>query len=318
MILFIILIFMEIMTQIVALFILMAVGFTAGKLSILEAASSRGISTLIIKATLPALIVVSMQKPFSEELLGASLQTLLVATCYYAGIIALSLLTARLFRASGASGPKGGILAFALSFSNCAFIGFPVVEAILGKEALFLTSIHNILFNVLAFSVGIFIVLKSGKEGHSHRLPFKHLLNINVLAAIVGFALFMLSIALPRPVLVPLTMLGSLTTPLAMIATGAMLSRARIKSVLGDWQVYAATALRLALWPLLAALILRLCGVSGQLYYITVIIAGMPAASNTSLIAEVYGGDTDTASSLVFMTTLGAVVSIPVLAALLV
>jgi len=311
--------FMPVLLQISALFILMAVGFVTGKLKMVDSAAVRGMSTLIVKATLPALIVISLQKPFSRSLLDDALQTLLVATLFYAGMIALSLAATRLL---GTPKRQAGVMAFSLVFSNAAFIGFPVVVSILGPDALFLTSIHIIPFNVLAFSVGVIIVVTGasfrteGVDG-STGFPLDRLLNINVLAAIAGFALFLGSIALPRFVYLPLDMLGGLTTPLAMVVTGAMLSRTKVAAVLGDWRIYAATVLRLALWPLLTALTLHLAGVSGDLFCITVIIAGMPAASNTSLIAEVYGGDTDTASSLVFMTTLLSVVSIPVLALLI-
>jgi predicted permease len=204
-----------------------------------------------------------------------------------------------------------------------------VVSSILGSDALFLTSIHNIPFNVLAFTVGILIMGGIGApetggatrlEGSAApaRIQVKNLFNMNVIAAIVGFALFVASVTLPRIVALPLEMVASLTTPLAMIVTGAMLARTPIRSVVGDWKLYAVTLLRLAVWPLLAALVLRLAGIGGDLAYITIIIAGIPSASNTSLIAEVYGGDTDTASSIVFMTTLFSVISIPVMAAILV
>ncbi len=297
----------------------MAIGFVTGKLKIVDSGAVRGMSALIVKATLPALIIISLQKPFSRSLLGDALETLVVATLFYIGIIVLSLVTTRLL---GTPKKQVGVMIFGLSFSNAAFIGFPVVVSILGPEALFITSIHNILFNVLAFSVGIFIIATGAlfhTDGAASQPTFsaKRFLNINVIAAIVGFIFFLASIALPRFIYVPLDMLGGLTTPLAMIATGAMLSRTKIASVLGDWRIYAATVLRLVLWPALTALVLYLAGVRGDLFYITVIIAGMPAASNTSLLAEVYGGDTDTAASLVFMTTLLSVVSIPVLALLI-
>jgi len=309
---------MTVLLQIFALFLLMAAGFALAKLKLVDQASTKGMSNLIVKATLPALIVMSLQKPFSRELLGESLRTLLVATLFYLGIILLSLLAVRLL---GVPRKKTGALAFALGFSNCAFIGFPVVTSILGEGALFLTSIHNILFNLLAFSVGILIVAGSGStagpgEPERARISPGHLLNVNVLAAVLGFILFIASVSIPHVLALPLGMLGGLTTPLAMVVTGAMLARTPIRSVIGDWRLYAVCGLRLAVWPLVTAVVLRLCGITGDLYWITVIIAGMPSASNTSLIAEVYGGDTDTASSIVFMTTLFSVVSIPVLALL--
>lgn len=314
---------MTVFLQICALFALMAVGYALARSAVVDQNAVRGMSALIVKATLPALIVMSMQKPFSRELLGDALETLAVAALFYAGIIALSIGAAALLRVDRR---KAGAFAFALSFSNCAFVGFPVVESILGADALFLTSIHNILFNVLAFSVGILIMSGSahapvsagggGRPGNS--FPLAKLFNINVIAAFAGFALFILSIRIPEALAIPMRMLGGLTTPLAMVVTGAMLARTPIRSVLGDWRLYAVSALRLAVWPLVTALVLRFFGVGGQLYAITVIVAAMPSASNTSMIAEVYGGDTGSASSVVFLTTLFSVVTIPALALLLV
>jgi predicted permease len=318
----------------------MTVGFALGKLKVIDQAATKGMSSLIIKAALPALIVMSLQRPFSPELFDSALETLAVAFLFYGAIIALSVAAVKLLKVPS---KKAGILAFALSFSNCGFIGFPVVTSILGDSSLFLTSISNIPFNLLAFSVGILIVesvgkamlraeirelasesapppRKSGKPSLRAMLkaiPFKHLANVNVLAAVVGFALFWMSVTIPKALALPLEMLGSVTTPLAMVVTGAMLSRTPIKTVAGDWRMYAATAIRLLLWPAVTALALWLIGIKGQIFSITVIIAGMPSASNTSLIAEVYGGDTETASAIVFMSTLFSVVTIPLMAVVL-
>jgi len=301
----------------------MAIGFACGKFRVLGPEAVRGISALIIKLALPALILTSLQRPFSPELLSVSLQTLLVATCFYVAIIGLSLLTVRLLRAPAG---QSGVFAFALAFSNCGFIGFPVVTSILGPDALFLVAIHNTLFNILAFSLGIVIVSRSGRAGghdeadasaNRPKIALSHILNNNVIAVLVGFALFALSIRLPRAIALPIEMLGSLTTPLAMIATGAMLARTRLGSVFSGWRLYAVTLIRLVVWPALTLLALRPFPIDRNLALITVIVAGMPAGSNTGLIAEVYGGDTDTASATVFLTTLVSVVTIPLMALLI-
>jgi hypothetical protein len=157
-----------------------------------------------------------------------------------------------------------------------------------------------------------------GSAGGGGGVSLAKLFNINVIAAIAGFVLFLFSVKIPEILAIPMRMIGGLTTPLAMVVTGAMLARTPIRSVVGDWRLYAVSALRLLVWPAITAVVLRLFGVSGQLYAITVIVAAMPSASNTSMIAEVYGGDTGTASSIVFMTTLFSVVTIPLLAILLV
>jgi len=320
---------MSVLTQIGSLFLLMGVGFALGKLKLLDSPAIKGLSNLVIKAALPALILTSLQRPFSRELLDGALQTLLVATLYYIGIMALAFGAIKLLRTPRR---QVGALVFSLTFSNSGFVGFPVVVSILGPGALFLAAIHNILFNLLAFSLGIAVVsgtsAPSGAEGGGSatanasalagfRFPWMRMLNINVIAALVGFVLFLFSVTLPRALALPLEMLGGVTTPLAMLVVGAMLARTPIRSVVGDWRLYAVAALRLLVWPLLAGLACAAFGIGGDLFAITVIVAGMPAASNTGLIAEIYGGDTDTASSVIFLTTLLSVVTIPVMAIIL-
>lgn len=313
---------MNVLTQIAALFIVMATGFALGKAKLIDGTAVKTLSALIVKVSLPALIITSLQREFNEKLLLSSWLGLSSAVVFYAFGIGLSFLAVILMRTPR---KQRGPFIFALSFSNAAFIGFPVVTSILGEGALFLTSIHNILFNVLAFSVGIIIMARYARgedtpdaaPGGNSRFLLTKLLNINVLAAVAGFILFLLSVRIPDILSIPLKMIGGLTTPVAMLVTGAMLSRTPVKSVFGDWRCYAVTALRLAVWPLLAALGFRFMNLGDELFAINIIIAGMPAASNTSLIAEVYGGDTDTASSAVFMTTLFSVLSIPLIAVFL-
>ena len=300
---------MTVLVEIFALFVIMGVGFLLGKRALLDKASIHGLSNLVIKVALPSLILVSLQKPFTPELLGDALITLVAATVYYAGAIALGYLFVRLLRT-----PKKqvGALVFSLAFSNAGFVGFPVIVSILGQGSLFLAAIHNVLFNLLAFSVGIVIV--SGSGGEKVRFPIAKLLNINVLAAIAGFILFLLSITLPPVIQVPLKLLGNTTTPLAMLVVGAILANVPARAVVGDWRLYVISAVRLLVLPAVAGFACYFAGVSRELLGITVIVAGMPAASNTTLLAELYGGDSETASSIVFLSTVFSIATIPIIA----
>lgn len=303
---------MPVLIQIFALFFVMAVGFALGKMTLLDRASVRGLSNLVIKVALPSLILVSLQREFSHDLLGDALITLVAAAVYYIGAAAFGYLAVRALRTPR---KQVGALVFSLAFSNAGFVGFPVIISILGPDTLFLAAVHNVLFNLLAFSVGIVIV--SGTGGEKFRFPVAKLFNINVLAAIVGFILFVLSIRLPPVIRQPLELLGNTTTPLAMLVVGAILSHVPAKAVVGDWRLYAVSAVRLLALPAVAGAVCLAAGVSRELLGITVIVAGMPAASNTTLIAELYGGDTETASSIVVLSTLFSVVTIPLMAVLL-
>ena len=154
--------------QTLILFILMAVGFGAGKARILDEGGIRGISRLLVNFILPALIIESMQRPFTPAGRDFALEMLGISFLAYAVAFPLAWL---LIHVIGAKGPERGAHAFGAIFSNCAFMGYPVVVAILGKDAIFAASIANIPFQVLAFSVGPYILAKPREKRPNSAYP---------------------------------------------------------------------------------------------------------------------------------------------------
>lgn len=316
------------LSQNLILFILMGIGFIAGKMGILSAAVNRGLSRFILDFTLPAVIVTSMQVPFSPELRNLALGTLGVSAAVYALSFALAYALVALYRK--APMPEKGVHRFAMCFSNVGFMGFPVAEAILGRESLFMVSIYNIPFQLLAFSVGILMIAgvkrdkgaqPAGDGSQSEARPgpgtARSLINPAVLSALVGFALFLFSVRLPGPLMSALTILGETTTPLAMALIGATLASSSIKPILGNRRIWLTSLYRLAVHPLLVLGLGRLLGLSGLGLAVPVLIAAMPVAANTTILAGVYGGDAVSSGGLVFLSTVLSLGSIPLIMALL-
>jgi len=297
--------------QTLVLFLLMAIGFGAGKARMLDEAANRGISRLLVNFVLPALVIESMQRPFSPELRDFAFAMLGASTLAYAVAFPLSWL---FVRAIGAKGPSRGAHAFSAIFSNCAFMGYPVVEAILGKDAIFPASIANILFQVLAFSVGPYIL--AGAARGKTRLGLSSFVTPAAVASVLGFGFFVWGFSLPAPIGRALGMLGDMTTPLSMVLIGSIVSRMDFRKAVGSARLYATSLYRLVLFPLILFGILRVLGLKGLLLSLPVILAAMPVAANSAILAEAYGGDAETASSLVLVSTLFSLVTIPVLAAI--
>ena len=295
--------------QTLILFLLMAIGFGAGKARILDEAGGKGISRLLVNFILPALIVESMQRPFTPSLRDLAFKMLGVSFLSYAIAFPLAWV---LVRVLGAKGPERGAYAFGAIFSNCAFMGYPVVEAILGKDAIFAASVANIPFQLLAFSVGPYILAKTA--GGTAKLGASAFLTPAAAASVVGFALFMCGAALPSPLGKALSILGDTTTPLSMVLIGSIVSRMNFKAAAGQPRVYATSLYRLVLLPLAVYALLRLLGFGGLLLSLPVILAAMPVAANSAILAEAYGGDAKTASSLVLVSTLVSLITIPLLA----
>jgi predicted permease len=298
--------------QTLVLALLMAAGFAAGKLGYLDERASRGLSKFLVNFVIPALVVSSMQRPYTLELRDEALRALAVSVCVYALSFPLAFLWARAIRAKGGA---RGAHAFGAVFSNVAFMGFPVMEALYGRDSLFALSVYNIPFQILAFSVGPFILARSA--GSDARLRITSFATPAAAAAALGFALFAGGVALPALILGPLELLGGVTTPLSMALIGAILSRARLGRVARDPRLYATAAYRLLAFPLLVYAALFALGFRGRDLAMPVLIAAMPVAANSAILAEAYGGDAETASSLVLISTIASLVTIPLVASLL-
>jgi len=302
---------------------LMAVGFAAGRLGVLKTDTTRSLSRFLVDFTLPAIIVMSMQRPFSPELRDQALRILLVSSVVYAASFPLAYAVTAAYRK--ASGPELGVHRFAMCFSNVAFMGFPVAEALLGKESLFILSIYNIPFQLLAFSVGIVMIAgRRTGQGVEARAPgaralasLKVLKNPAIASALVGFALFLGSVRIPEPFSSALELLGGMTTPLAMVVIGAVLSQTRLAGVARNRRLWLTSAYRLVAFPVLVLAGARAMGLSGLELSVPVLVAAMPAAANCTILAGVYGGDEVTASGLVFATTALSLLTIPLVARLL-
>ncbi len=312
--------------QTLVLFLLMAAGFAAGRLRLLEGATRRALSRLLVAFILPCLIVASMQRPLSPELRSQAFTALGLSFAVYAAAFPLALAFARLLRVRGA---EGGVHVFACVFSNVAFMGFPVMEAFFGKESVFLTSIYNIPFQLLAFSVGASMIAHglgggpraeaagaAGAGGAGGRMSLADFVTPAGVSSFVGFALFLLEIRLPGPLLRAATLLGDTTTPLASLLIGSSLSGSSPRAFLSP-RVWLTSAYRLLLFPLALYAGLRALGFEGLLLGMPVVIAAMPVAANASILAEASGGDAETASRLVFVSTALSLATLPLLAALL-
>ena len=302
--------FLIVADQIFILVLLIAAGYAAVATKIVDPQATRGLSGLLVNITIPALIVASMQVPFTpERLIGA--ETLLLATgVFFALSFALAWAVSKAMRVPPA---EEGVLQFAIVFGNVGFMGFPVALTLFGEEALFYVAIFNLVFNILVFSVGIAMLT----GGRGKEFDPKLLANPGIAAAIVGFALFLGSIEIPGPFIDSIDLLGGVTTPLAMIIVGAMLATFPAREMVGNWRIWVASAILLLAVPAAYCYLLVPIFPDPFINGIMITMAAMPAAANTVIFAEQYGADSKLASQIVFVSTIGSLITIPLIATVL-
>lgn len=300
--------FSTIITQIIVLFLIMVVGFFARKRNIINDQVNKGLTEFLLNITLPFMIITSFNFNFSFDMLQKSGAVLVYTLC----IFLISYIIGRILFRKYPQDIKS-VLMFSAMFSNCGFMGFPVIQNIYGKEGVFYAALFNMPFTILVWTVGI--GLYSGEKDFSSIK--RALLNPGTISVYIGLFLFVFSIKLPAFIYNTLEMVGGMTTPLSMIVIGAMLGGMNIREVFTSLPSYYSTLVRLIIVPLVVFAMLKLLGASGMSFGVLVLISAMPVAANTAIMSEKYGANSGFASKCIFISTVLSAVTIPFIIMLL-
>lgn len=296
--------------QIFILVLLVAAGYVVASAKIMDPRATRGLSGLLFNITIPALIITSMQVPFTPTRL-ADTGALFMAT---GAFFALSFVVARVTtRAMSVAPSDRGVYEFAIVFGSVSFMGFPVAQTILGADSLFYVAIFHLVFNVLLFSLGIAMLTGEREGGFDLRL----LANPGIAASVIGFFLFLGSVEIPGPFIDAIDLIGGVTTPLAMIIVGAMIATLPAREMIRDWRIWATSATILLVVPVAYRCLVSPVFSDPLINGVMIAMAAMPAAAGTPVFAEQCGADARLASQIVFVSTIGSLVTIPLVTALL-
>ncbi len=309
--------FQTMVTSLISLFLCLGTGFVCRRLRVLDDGIVSGLAGLLIKVTLPCTIINSMIMDFSPEILGEGMLTMGITLAAYLFGAALGYLLSRILKFNT---KQKQVTIFALTFPNVGYMGFPVIQALLGQQGVFYTSMGNASFNLLAFSFGV-LLFTADKPSETKlsavQMTKSILLKPAFIATFIGFVLFLFSLRPPEPVSKALTMLGAMTTPLSMIILGSILSKSKISTIFSGVSVYVISFLRLVVIPAAVFLVCRPFIRNDMLFSVLVLLSGMPAAAITAIFAEEYGSDADFASRTVFVSTLLSIITMPVFTLLL-
>lgn len=292
-----------IVNQVIILFFLMAAGFVAMKRNIVDSNTVKKLSEVLVRITLPAMIIFSYSRQFSKELLAKGG----IMLAYSVAIHLFGIFIGNIIYRKYPRNTKN-ILKFATIYSNCGYMGLPVLEALYGQTGVFYGSIYVTVFNILTWTNGVMIF--TGKR--DVKSIKKALVTPGIIAIFIGLAVFFFSIKLPYPVLKTLEILGTMTTPLSMLIIGALIANTEFKSLFSGFTLYYVTAIRLIILPLLVLAVLKAAGITDHVLSGSCIAtAAMPAAANTAVFAERYDGDSVFASRIVAFQTILSMITIP-------
>lgn len=271
----------------------------------------KSLSWIVVNIANPAMILsgsVNNEKGIAGEEL---LMTMALAIGIFAGLILISLVVPFILRVPGRSVGAYRVMTI---FSNIGFMGFPVISALYGTEALLYASVFLIPFNLLIYTYGI-LALKSD-DGKKEKLDLKKVLNIGVFSCILSFILSFVQIPMPSFVKTTVSTLSNLTAPLSMMVIGASMATIDIKKLFTDVKLLLFAALKLVIVPVAGLLLLKTFIHSQMLLGVCMVMIATPVASMTAMLAQQYDGDYELASRGVALTTILSVVTMPLVSIL--
>ena len=286
-----------------------AAGYLANKLGYLGGEVDRKLTKVILNITMPAMtlgaVATSAELPGTRELINL----LEGVAAFYGMALLLAMLLPRLI---GGTKAQQSVWRFALSFPNVGFIGIPVVTAFFGPEAVIYAVIFMLPFNVLSYALGP-VMLSGGFRNFS----FRKLFTPAVVASVAALVMTLFRLRPPIQVGECLNIVGDITAPLSLMVIGSILAGLPIGRVFASPRLWALTALRLIVLPVLLRLLLQPLGMEELALSVAIVEMAMPVAANGSMLCMEYGGDMDTMAQATFLTTLLSMVTVPLMVTVL-
>ena len=289
-----------ILNQTLIMLILIMAGIMCAKCNIISKDTNKDLSKFLMEVINPVVIFMSYQTDYRPELVKNLLLTFLLSVISFIIFIGLSYVFVR-----SKEGRDYEIERFSSIYSNCGFMGIPLVTALFGDEGVFYLAAFITVFNLLAWTHGI--IMLSGEKDLKRAM--KVLYSPTVLSIVLGLVTFFLHIRLPKILYDALNHLKAVNTPVAMIVAGVTMSETNILNVLKKPRVYFVCFLKLLLFPSAAAVLFSLLGGSiDEKVRMTVIVAAAAPPAAMCTLQCIRCGKNSLFSSEIF--TFGTVLSI--------
>lgn len=288
--------------QMILMFLFMAVGYFMMKKKKVPDNAASVVSKMLVMIFSTSLSF----KTFATNLKPDTALEKLPLMAVSVGIVAVSFVIATLVaRLISKDRMVRNIYIYSLTIPNYGYMGYPLVEAVLGEQML-------LDFMIMAIPSGIFIYTVGMCMLHPNReFSLKKLLNPPMIGMAIGIVFGLCQWTLPDVILNATTSAANCMAPCAMLLTGFVLAKQPIKSMLVQKSSYAVSLLRLLGLPLLGFAVMRLIGLPQQAVILGTVFLCLPFGLNSVVFPEAYGGDSTQGARLCFLANIMALATIP-------
>ena len=268
---------------------------------------SKVLSKIVLYLVIPCVIVNAFQVDYTAQ----TVKGLMIA--FVASVI-LQIILLIIVAVMGKVLSLNEVEVASVYYSNSGNLIVPIVTFILGKEW--------VLYGCVFMSVQLVFLWTHCKKIISRERSYdwkKIVLNINMISIAVGVVLFFTRIRMPEVIDNTIGAVGNMIGPASMIVTGMLFAGMNLKQIFVNKRVYFVSFLRMLIVPLIALVLIkgsRLANLSADAPKIMLIVflaVITPSASTVTQMCQVYGNDSQYASAINVVTTLSAIITMPVM-----
>lgn len=313
--------FMTVLMAVIALMVLAVPGFILTKLKMLPESTGSALSTIVLYGCQPVLVFMSFQENYRDDI---ALNMLYVAILSLAIHIIMFGIISLLIRNKSKSA-KVKTARYACLFSNCGYMGLPFLKLVFegSNEIIIYAAIVIAIFNILNWTLGIYMLTGDKKEISFKKIVFNPTILGIVLGALYFFVVGTPIVDLLTPktvtdnmvdkIMESVNIIGDLVTPLALTVIGIRLANVRFKDLFINKWAYIVLLMKLVVMSIITILAVAFLPFNPIVKYVMFFLLSMPSATSTTMFAIKFGGDGDSASVFVLLTTILSIITIPLM-----
>jgi len=210
------------------------------------------------------------------------------------------------------------IYSYSMTCANYGYIGTPLVQSIMGSHGLYVYSLYQLPLNMLVNGYLIPSLIPEGKASTNGKW-WRSMVNPPTIALAVGLVLGLTGWGklLPGFVINTADTLGNCMGPIAMILSGFVIGNFDVSELLKNKKVYLVSFLRLTILPAALVGLVWALGGDKNTCLLTMITFASALGLNTVVVPAAYGGDTRLGASMAVISSVGSLVTIPLLYSIL-
>lgn len=287
--------------RIIIMFIILLIGFFCYKKGLITKQGTKQLSVVELNLVNPILIFMSYQKDYDSAMTHNLIWAFILSALSYAVAIALSYVFISKKQKSFS------VERFSIIYSNCGFIGIPLINGLFGAEGVLYLTAYITFFNFLVWTHGLMTM----KEKIDFSSALKALKAPSVIAIFLGLIFYFTRLSLPTVPAQALQYISDMNTPLAMIIAGATAAQTNILCVFCKPRNYLICFYKLLAIPLIAFLVIRLFNVPSIVCTTLTVAAACPVATTGIMFAITLNKDSEKCSELFTMSTLLSLLTLP-------